>query len=251
MQLNEDFDGGSEITLRHTDVAKSNSVLKKLGGIYDEHAKLVFLFDCSGSMNSQVAGDPLALIAGHEEPIRIDLVKRLAKQELENRFKKYPNSKISVIPFGDRPVVLFDDGDPKDLWSALDRLKTCFSLDGTYEQSTGGGTNILGAIRKAIDVCRAKPSPVGLHHFIIVSDGEDYHANNTIGSWVPALKASGVVMDYIHVGCESANDGLKAACLALGGEFVTVNSERDFETQFKLAVARLMLPAPAVALPPA
>jgi len=95
-----------------------------------------------------------------------------------------------------------------------------------------------------LDVCRKKPSPVGVHHFIIVSDGED-GSSNVIGSWVPSLKASGVVLDYIHIGCEYANKGLKKACEALGGIFVTVNSERDFESKFIEVVHRKMLPAGA------
>src|SRR5438034_1140612 len=45
---------GGELTLRNTEL-ESKSVLKKLTGVYDEHAKIVFIFDVSGSMNSRVA----------------------------------------------------------------------------------------------------------------------------------------------------------------------------------------------------
>ena len=60
---------------------------------------------------------------------------------------------------------------------------------------------------------------------------------------MPALKTSGVVLDYIHIGDEYVNAGLAAACKALGGEFVTVNSERDFAKKFVDAVQRKMLGA--------
>lgn len=313
---------GSEITLRQTEVERV-SVLKKLSGVYDEFAKLVFMFDCSGSMSERVArsyqnqyvwtdtilndirarvakaladflSDP-TLTMGLDEiklldpstggmptftpndeelkirivqqdlmdyfgikvdfskshatpPRRMDLVKKLAKSELENRFKKFPNSRIAVVPFGSYPATLFDDGKPEDLWPALEKLEINMvvkrpDLGEAEIEMTGGGTDILAAIRRSMDICRAKPSPVGLHHLIIVSDGED-GSSYTIGSWVPSMKASGIVLDYIHIGCESHNTELAAACKALSGEFVSVNSEKDFETKFVEAVNRpLMLTA--------
>lgn len=304
---------------------EAKTVLKKLSGVYDEHAKLIFLFDVSASMNNLIAksfttqytwtdefmadvriktaavvirlnqlrNDPMALLMGggltpeedkyanltdvnpdengniaftpkddeeikeriirhnligvfnitvnwetkHEKlSQRIDLVKRLAKQELDNRFRKYPKSSIAVVPFGTFPTVMFDDGDPAQLQPAIEALNT---------HMCGGGTDILAAIKKGMDVCRAKPSKVGLHHFVIVSDGEDYRADTNIGSWLPALKASGVIMDYIHIGDSYTNTGLKLVCEALGGQFVTVNTEKDFESKFVEVINKPLLPPPA------
>ena len=66
-----------------------------------------------------------------------------------------------------------------------------------------------------------------------------------ISSWVPNLKASGIVLDYIHIGEEGcANAELRAACVALGGEYCVVNSEREFEAKFVEAVHRKLLPPP-------
>ena len=48
------FTGGNAVTLRSAAVERV-SVLKKLDKVYDEHAKLVFLFDVSGSMGTAVA----------------------------------------------------------------------------------------------------------------------------------------------------------------------------------------------------
>src|ERR1017187_3747962 len=55
MKLDElTFNGGSEVTLRKTEVERT-SVLRKLAGIYDGEQKLCFLFDCSGSMSERVS----------------------------------------------------------------------------------------------------------------------------------------------------------------------------------------------------
>jgi hypothetical protein len=170
-----------------------------------------------------------------QPPTRLELVRKLAKSELEARFQKYPNSRVAVIPFATTPEVRFDDGTAAQLWPILEKL----------EQGLGGGTDILAAIRLAMEICRKNPSQVGVHHFILVSDGEDYVADSTIVSWVPTLKASGVVLDYIHIGDHAVNAGLKEACKQLGGDAVTVNTERDFAVRFVEATQRRMLPAPA------
>ena len=352
---------GNEITLRAKEdvTAKTGSVLKNQGAFYDENARLLFLFDVSGSMTSRVAADksgktfvdqflwndqqlaqiridataaisringamldPFAMQMGDEiyakladpqpgpngevmftctsdqdlkerivradmmlhfginidfakqhqqPPTRIELVKKLAKQEIKNRFNKFPKSVVSVVPFSGHPVTLFDGQEPENLWPALESLDspwqiwlcpTChksakFTGYGQGEPTCGehgpmklensdGGTDILAAVRRAMDLCRHKPSPIGIHHIILVTDGQDYTADSTIGSWVPAMKASGVVLDYIHIGeAGYANQGVKAACEALGGEYVVVNSERDFSEKFIAAVNRLMLPPAA------
>ena len=73
-------------------------------------------------------------------------------------------------------------------------------------------------------------------------DGGTY----VLPEWVPVLKASGIVLDYIHIGDAYVNEPLQNACKALGGEFVVVNNELDFTTKFVEAVHRLCLPPAAV-----
>jgi hypothetical protein len=267
MNLNDmNFDMTNEVATRKTEVeARGKSVLKGLDGMYDENARLLFLFDISGSMTNAV---PTADIT--QRLTRIELVKKLAKQEIQKRFVKYPKSSVSVVPFSGRPITLFDAQNPDNLWPALDSLDTawsaflcnacgkmipaqrynpgpvpicaCSNTPMTLEQADGG-TDILAAIRRAMDLCRNKPSPVGIHHIILVTDGEDGNAEHTIATWVPAMKASGVVLDYIHIGNAAyANQGLKDACAALGGEYVAVNSEKDFTEKFIAAAERKMLP---------
>lgn len=302
MKLDDAMDFGNELVISKMNVQKVNvSVVKKLTGVYDEHQKLVFLFDVSGSMGEYLETSAKdfewtdEVIASVEEklrglialeadanlsrwsdgfdavsalprdengarivtvdknavakayrffnlkptrrtPSRIELVKTLAKREIEARFDKYADSSVAVIPFGDNAKVSFDDGTRTEVSAVLERLR--IGMDEVNEN----GTNILGALRVGVECCRKHPSSVGLHHFVLVSDGQDSNACE-IKDWVPMLKASGVVIDYIHIGREgSANAAVQAACKELGGEFVVVNNVEDFETRFIQAVTRLCLP---------
>ena len=228
-ELTPDF-SGMEITVKRTEVVR-NSKLQKLSDTYAEHAKLVFIFDVSGSMDSSISYD---CKTGESGPGKMDLVKKLARQEIEKRYQKFPGSRVAVIQFGSRAETIFDDGAPDELWPALENL--------TAHGHLSYSTDILSGIRKAMEVCRAKPSRIGVHHFIIVGDGQD-SGTYAIDSWLPALKASGVVLDYIHIGSEgSLNEPLQKACVALAGEFVTVDSEEAFEAKFIAAAERLCLP---------
>lgn len=318
---------GNEITLRNVEL-EGKSVLKKLGSLYDEHAKLLFLFDVSGSMNTRVAKsytdqylwtpefltelrakvadavekynagqanpmaaamaallggvpaaaefdpellqlrdeivDPEAPLAfnpkddddlkervvradliGHLDlkinwsethemaPTRMEIVRRLAKQEIAARFKRFPKSRVSVTIFAGKQKTIFDDGDPEQLWPELEKLDITYEVDANH-------TDILGAIKAGMNICRAKPSQVGIHHFIMVSDGGSEVSK--LHDWLPTLRASGVVIDYIHIGDMHGNEDLKTVCEALGGAFVCVNSEKAFEDKFVEVVNRPMLP---------
>ena len=315
---------GAGLVLRKTESVQTTatSVLRKLSGVYEEFAKLVFCFDVSGSMTERVAADKnkvgyadqylwsadklaqirrevgeaiAAVLSGQElswsqqndiikmidplepgmpptftatddeiktrviqhdligsfhvavdwtkphaqPPSRIELVKKLAGQEIEARFAKFPASKMAVIPFGAGAKVSFDDGTAEDVRKVVERIAV------GMDDVNSGGTNIMASIRAGVEVCRKHPSSVGLHHFIIVSDGGD-GGTYVLPEWVPVLKASGIVLDYIHIGDAYVNEPLQNACKALGGEFVVVNNELDFTTKFVEAVHRLCLPPAAV-----
>lgn len=304
------FDNTNLPALRREEIAPTK--IRELNGIYDEHQKLVFLFDCSGSMHEMVATgyedqyvwtpgmmakirkgveeawarieqlkqeDPLVALLGsdpndrllasfcdagglcskpdtdlqqdvirhnlltqfdipidfikHTEvpPSRMQVVKKLAVSELRRRVEKYPNGSLAVIKFGTAPTIIFDDGNIDQLWATLEAM-----------DAHEGCTNILAAVEAGLDVCRRNPSKVGVHHFVLVTDGEDWNASNNIGQWVPTLKASGVTLDYIHIGDLERNGAIEKACKDLGGEYVTVNSVREFTEKFVEAIKRRCLP---------
>jgi len=306
---------GGEMVLRDPK-PKTETTLEKLQNSYDEFAKLIFIFDISGSMITKLAGrfaeqylwndsdmarirmafasvinkvnaalaaniEPKTLLDSEEQkifsclirkengwgipdddelksrviekglaatfwlslnpkcahpvPSRLDVVKRLSTQEIKRRYEKYPKSSVAVILFASSTQVLFHDGNLDELYIALMGLK----------EGLGGGTRILEGIRTGMEVCRNSPSKVGIHHFIIVSDGEDGECEKEIGSWVPALRASGIVLDYIHIGDHHTNASLMKASVELGGTACVVEKEEDIETKFVEAVQRKMLPPPA------
>ena len=310
-----DFNDCTGLILRKT-ALETESRIKPLNGIYDEHQKLVFLFDCSGSMNSLIARsyedqytwtpevlanirfrveeafrakaavdaiedeglratemfllgpeihelaswcDPatgnakpddelkLAVIRTNRilefnvqinwqehngvPPSRIEVVKKLAHNELAKRIAKYPNGKLAIIRFGSGAAVLYEEGkDESALWAAVDSLS-----------ANDGGTEILNAIGVGIEVCRKHPSKVGIHHFVLVTDGGDT-GGGYIPNWIPTLKQSGVVLDYIHIGDEQPNYQIEEVCKATGGEYSLVNSEKSLREKFVEAVQRRCLP---------
>lgn len=192
----------------------------------------------------------LPALGKHQAPLsRMDIVKKLAQSEIIARFRKFPDSRVAVVAFGGNTMTLFDDGVADDVEAAVAKLHytgmCTYDANGVRtEVLQHGDTSILSAVKSGLEICRSKPSQVGLHHFILVTDGGDSEANNSLPSWVPTLKQSGVVLDYIHIGDSNANDGVKAACIATGGEFNICNTEKDIAEKFTLAVARLCLPAP-------
>lgn len=290
--------------------------IRRLADVYDQHAKLVFLFDVSGSMDTPIARgyenqylwpeekleeirqachaalkrerdmadgvaefrtssedrallgafDPVAGgllpdeelkqlviradLIGHfnlqvdwvhhtEKPMtRLEAVKRVARQEIGRRLDKYPSSQIAVIEFGTQPHVLYNEGATRaQLLAAIDQL----ILSG-LGSLCGHSTDILSALAEGMNCCRQLPGSVGVHHFILVSDGEDWNAERNIEGWVDTFKTSGIVLDYIHIGDRHANRSICAAARTTGGDYVNVASEKELEAKFVEAVSRKCLP---------
>jgi hypothetical protein len=319
---------GAGLVLRKTAV-QQNAQFKKISDTYSEFAKLVFLFDVSGSMNARIATDkhgssyateflwpegcladirkrvanlignmvmeangvdsadtvtdaeltslvnvflmpPVQLFTDDEDlksqiikadlmaflgiipditkkhqepPTRLGVLRTLAKQEINARFQKYPNSRIAVIPFSGIAAPLFDDGKAEEVDAAIDKLDPHMQIPTAKGMCyMDGGTDIMQAIGEGLEVCRKNPSKVGMHHIIVVSDGGSGINTN----WTPILKASGVVLDYIHIGDVTPNQELVMMCKELNGDCVTVNSEMELKEKFALAVNRLMLPPSSV-----
>jgi hypothetical protein len=164
-------------------------------------------------------------------PSRMDVVKKLAKRELSKRLEKYPNGQLSVIAFNHSPEVIFDREAPSKLWDALNKIEV------------SGGTSILDALYEAMRLCRESPSSVGVHHLIVVTDGQDQV--DALPKWVPTFKASGVVLDYIHIGDCASNAILEEVCRETNGEFVSVSTEADLDKKFVAAIERKCLPPSA------
>lgn len=312
---NEIIDFGSELTLRPKETV-AETKMSKLSEQVEELAKLVFIFDKSGSMggsllpglvkayswpegvvakirtrlqdvaeraSAALPGDPKMVLnswmsenemlsmlhfdgvkytvptltddklkerivdlditgafgiyydrsSGIPEMSKVACVKKLATQEIDRRLKKYPNSDIAVVAFGDGADILSETGDRKSLDRAVDML-------GAYD----GSTQILAGLSAAMNVCRKSPSIIGIHHFMVISDGGDPECSAHIAEWIPALKASGVVLDYIHIGgAGEMNKPLADACRQLKGDAVAVNNTGALETRFIEQATRLMLTA--------
>src|SRR6185369_17990762 len=101
----------------------------------------------SGSMSSSVGSYDEAT---GDRISRMELVRKMAGQEIDARFKKYPASHVAVIRFGSHAETVFDEGRPEDVKPALDKLNCHGHLS--------GGTDIMSSIRKAMTVCREHPS---------------------------------------------------------------------------------------------
>ena len=79
------------------------------------------------------------------------MVRKLAKQEIHRRFKKYPKSRVAVIPFSGCAAPLFDDGKEDHVDAAVDQLACQLTIrhaNGS-ETSMDGGTHIMTAIAVA------------------------------------------------------------------------------------------------------
>jgi hypothetical protein len=160
---------------------------------------------------------------------RMTIVKQLARIEVDRRLAKYPDALLAVIPFDSYARTVFNEGTPEQLHGVIEGL------------SAFGGTSFLRALNAAMDACREKPSPVGIHHFVMVGDGEDHFPD--FPKWIPTLKTSGVVFDYIHIGDGAPNCYFQEVCKATGGECVVVNCESDLRKKFEHASNRKCLPA--------
>lgn len=168
-------------------------------------------------------------------------LKDAAKNFVHARFQKWPDARVAVFQFEDYPQLLCAAGaSEEEVMVAINRLP----------DNGGGGTNIYKAVEKALSECKKRPSEVGLHHIVLVSDGADY-GGTRVKDLVPRMKELGVVFDFIYmVGASGDTQGeevakvLREVCEATGGEYTVVKTEQDFEQKFLAVSNRPMLPAP-------
>jgi hypothetical protein len=167
---------------------------------------------------------------------KMAVVRDLASSEIRKRIAKYNESDIRVITFDQNPHT-------KGARTQSELVAAVSSM------MPAGGTDICAAVEAAMRLCKKAPSPVNLHHLVLISDGLDYGAVR-VKSLIPEMKRLGVVFDYIYIKGTSENDEditsvLKQVCEETGGEFVEVQKVKDLAQKFIAAAERKMLPPPA------
>ena len=171
---------------------------------------------------------------------KLDLVKQMSKQMVQQRREKYPEADIIVTEFANSPSVVSSSADTQSIVDAISRM---------YAH---GGTSIFQAVKYCMGICRKAPSPVKLNHVVLVTDGESHDAVN-LPSLIPECKRLGVVVDFIWIADPGASlegytgrSEIKQLCDATGGEFIKVTSAEEFKTKFVEASTRALLPPPSV-----
>lgn len=166
---------------------------------------------------------------------KLAVVKQAAVNMVNRRYEKYPNALVGALMFSDNPIPM-----PFDNKEGL--------IESIKSMSTIAGTNIMNAINAATSACKRAPSPVNLHHLVLVTDGLDSRAV-TITDMIPEFKKMGVVLDFIHIPSAhhearyvSVVDAIRKTCEATGGEYVVVRTAQEFDQKFIAASTRLMLP---------
>ena len=173
--------------------------------------KKVYVFDESGSMASSLPREEGK--SEDEREVKMDLVKRIMKRFVTDRFKRYPNSQISVLGFGNTTRVICKAGAKwKEVQDAIDELKA------------DSGTDILQAVEFAVQHVEEEPSKLKTNQIIFVSDGLDEKARK-VGKFASRLKKLNITFDFIYVRSERAYfgydrsiDALRELCKETGGE---------------------------------
>lgn len=168
-------------------------------------------------------------------------LKDAAKNFVHSRFQKFEDARVGVFSFEDTPSLLCAAGaSEEEVMQAINRLP----------DNGGGGTNIYRAVDRVVNECKKRPSEVGLHHIVLVSDGCDY-GGIKVKDLVPKMKELGIVFDFIYMlGVSPDQQGEEVAkvmrdvCEATGGEYTVVKTEEDFEQKFLAVSNRPLLPAP-------
>lgn len=170
---------------------------------------------------------------------KIEAVRGAMKNFVEQRFQKYPDAQVGLFSFGTSQQLLAYAGNTKEIvLQAIAQLS-----------ADAGGTDIMGAVRRAMNEMKARPSRVGAHHIVLVTDGQDHGALD-IDQLLPDFKKMNIVLDFILVlgehggsyGYEEVTKKIKAFCEATGGEYFEVRKETDFEQKFLKVSNRPALP---------
>lgn len=197
-------------------------------------------------------------VPGYTIKRRIDLTATSAKNFIEKRFEKFPDADVVALAFDNQVYVLGAPPENQLLVRKLNKEELMAAID-TLQEKCGGGTNILRAVQTAMQILTKAPSPMNLHHLILVTDAEDGSGQEIYNSILPEMKQKGVTLDFLHLtdvffnprksryqawgGGEANSVYLQRTCEATGGEYTQVRTTKDFETKFLEANTRKLLPA--------
>ncbi|MDE1971154.1 MAG: VWA domain-containing protein [Patescibacteria group bacterium] len=132
-----------------------------LEALYDRLTWLWYCFDVSGSMTYS-----MAQTSGTTSPVmsklsKLAVMKRAALRFVKDRYTKYPDAKVGVIKFDERPEILSIGASQEQTMVAIDQKVT-----------EGGSTDIYRAIECALNQCK-KSKGAAPHHLVVVTDGID------------------------------------------------------------------------------
>lgn len=174
---------------------------------------------------------------------KIQAVRGAMKRFVEKRFNQYPDAQVGMIGFGSQSYIMCYPGAPKpEVMMAIEAL-----------QPDMGGTDICGAIDRALSEFKTRPSHVGSHHLVMVTDAEASMTPGQAEDFLRTMKQLNVMFDFIYVKGQSehsyygdAPDSivnlLKRMCKETGGEYAEVSKSSDFEVKFFQASERKALP---------
>lgn len=174
----------------------------------------------------------------YRNPVRrIEMVRQLAKEQVERRLVKYPNADIEILAFD----------------SATHRMrgKTVLEKLESFQLTCLGGMTAIGrAIKDALALCKKAPSSIGLHHLVLVSDAGHNEGHLNEDATLKQMLDLGVVFDMILVSEEmrrsSLCDTFKMWAAQTGGAFEVVATSTDFRQKFLQATERKLLPPASV-----
>lgn len=224
----EDDDAGFTDIPVVSDEMKVLASLKTLG---DDEVKLALL-------KAGLAGNfaPRNWAVTGELTSKLGLVKKMAKKMVDERYQKYPDADVECMVFDTR-VKFLGSRTPDELLTSIEAIQL------------GGGTDIFGAVKTAIDLCKDQPSRIKLHHLVLVTDGADGGAK-TLPDLLDSMKDEGVVLDFIWIRnpqedmyTMEAAKVIEQVVKATGGTYKEVSNAKEFETQFLEASTRKLLPS--------
>lgn len=180
--------------------------------------------------------DPLS--AAIKQCSKFELMKKVAGKLVVKRFDDVKNTDVSAVFFNDESVSC----------TVPDKDKL---LEFIKAREASGGTDIIKTINYALAIIGRNPSPIGLNHIVLASDGQDFNARQ-FEKFIPIFKQMRVVLDFIYItqpfldpNAEYA-EAIRKTVEAVGGTYTVITDADGIQTALLERGSRLLLPPPAV-----